>query len=145
MRTALTHNFDASIYTYSDTANVKGYLEQFQLTEGQVEKLELIHSNIIVPLLEKLTKGELYISSGYRCERLNLFVGGKSTSQHQHCEAVDLEYYFNGVECNNVLFEECKKLNFDQLIKEKGTESKPAWIHVSYKEKGNRKQILRIQ
>ena len=147
MRKPLSFDFDMSQYTYSDTANVKGFLEQFQVNESQVEKMEAIHHNVVAILLLKLVKGDLYCSSGYRCERLNKAVGGQSTSQHTKCEAVDLEYYVNGIERNDLLFEACKELpDFDQLIKEKGTENNPAWIHVSFvNSKSNRKQILTIK
>jgi hypothetical protein len=32
--------------------------------------------------------------------------------------------------------------DFDQLIWEFGDSKNPAWVHVSYKKKGNRKQVL---
>jgi zinc D-Ala-D-Ala carboxypeptidase len=36
-------------------------------------------------------------------------------------------------------------LDFDQLIWEFGTDENPDWVHVSYKERGNRKQILKCK
>jgi hypothetical protein len=45
---------------------------------------------------------------------------------------------------NKDLFDYIKNnLDFDQLIWEFGTDKNPAWIHVSYRKNGNRKQILR--
>lgn len=36
-------------------------------------------------------------------------------------------------------------LDFDQIIWEAGTDSNPEWVHVSYKSKGNRKQVLQMK
>lgn len=132
--------FDLSVYTKSNTAKRLMYLEQFTPSDTVVENLEHLHNAIIVPILENL-KGVLVVTSGYRCERLNKAIGGSKTSQHVLGQAVDLEYYENGVEKNLVLFEFIKRnLVFDQLINEKNG----SWIHVSYKQQGNRKQVLHV-
>ena len=45
---------------------------------------------------------------------------------------------------NKVFFDYIKEnLDFDQLIWEFGDDENPAWVHVSYKEKGNRNRILK--
>ena len=81
------------------------------------------------------------VTSGFRSLIVNKKVGGVITSQHTKGEAVDLV-----CEDNSKLFEIFKKLKFDQLIWEKGTDKQPAWIHVSLKRQGiNRGQILRIK
>ena len=81
------------------------------------------------------------VTSGFRSLAVNKKVGGVITSQHTKGEAVDLV-----CEDNAKLFEIFKKLKFDQLIWEKGTDKQPAWIHVSLKRQGiNRGQILRIK
>jgi hypothetical protein len=44
---------------------------------------------------------------------------------------------------NKMVFDFIKeKVDFDQLIAEFPENSNPAWVHVSYTKKGNRKQIL---
>ena len=45
---------------------------------------------------------------------------------------------------NKSLFELIKNnFVFDQLIWEYGTDEQPAWVHVSLKKTGNRKQVMR--
>ena len=80
------------------------------------------------------------VTSGYRSEAVNRRVGGVATSQHTKGEAVDLVCGDNAK-----LFNILKKMNFDQLIWEKGNNIQPAWVHVSLKRIGiNRKQVIRL-
>ncbi len=80
------------------------------------------------------------ISSFYRCERLNKLIGGSETSQHCKGEAIDMD---TGIkEENEKIFNWAKEnLDFDQLINEYDY----SWVHISYKVKGNRKQILIVK
>lgn len=79
------------------------------------------------------------VNSGFRCPRLNEAVGGVEDSQHVRGEAADIDTG-NVVE-NRRLFEHVRDyLEFDQLIWECGG----AWVHVSYKKVGNRKQVLSL-
>jgi uncharacterized protein YcbK (DUF882 family) len=100
--------------------------------------------NLAEKLLDKSREilGEpIRVTSGFRSLTVNKKVGGAYNSQHTKGEAVDLV-------CNNnaKLFQILSKMNFDQLIWEKGTDQQPAWIHVSLKRNGiNRKQILHIK
>ena len=146
MKQPLTKEFILAKYTVSDTANRKGFTEQFKPGADVVEALRYVHENIIVPLIDSPDlPGEIYCNSGYRCARTNSAVGGAATSQHMTGEAMDLEYYENGKELNMVLHD-CilaRGFEFDQLIREFGTKEKPAWIHVSLKKNGkNRKQAI---
>ena len=84
------------------------------------------------------------ISSGYRSPKVNAAVAGSKTSQHMTGEAYDIQGT-NGV-TNAQIFEYIKQnLLFDQLIWEFGTTKNPAWVHVSYREGRNRKQVLIIK
>lgn len=84
------------------------------------------------------------ISSGYRSPKVNAAVGGSKTSQHMTGEAFDIQGT-NGV-TNAQIFNFIKQnLLFDQLIWEFGTTKNPAWVHVSYREGRNRKQVLIIK
>lgn len=84
------------------------------------------------------------ISSGYRSPKLNKAIGGSATSQHMKGEAFDIQGT-NGIS-NKQIFDYIKNnLDFDQLIWEYGNDKNPAWVHVSYKAKGNRKSAIRIK
>jgi hypothetical protein len=80
------------------------------------------------------------INSFYRSQLLNVKVGGSATSQHVKGEAIDISAG-NKVE-NKKLFDWiCANLDFDQCINEYDFQ----WVHISYKAKGNRKQILVVK
>jgi hypothetical protein len=82
-------------------------------------------------------------TSGYRCLELNRAVGSKDTSQHVKGEAVDfdipgIDNYELAMWLKNHIEE------FDQLILEYYTIGEPnsGWIHMSVKEKENRRNTL---
>lgn len=79
----------------------------------------------------------LFVSSCYRSPEVNRLVGGKPKSQHLKGEAIDIDCDVFGKITNRQLFEYIRdNLNYDQLLFEGG---KKGWVHVSYKQKGNRK------
>lgn len=92
--------------------------------------LQPIRNYIGLPMVE---------SSGYRCEKLNIKVGGEGTSQHLKGQALD--FVVPGLTPAQV----CTKIKasgveFDQLIEEHaGTNH---WVHISYNKGRNRKQVL---
>jgi zinc D-Ala-D-Ala carboxypeptidase len=90
----------------------------------------------------KLSK--IIISSGFRCKKLNDAIKGANNSQHMALNGFALDIETPMDRNNKDLFDYIKNnLDFDQLIWEFGTDKNPAWIHVSYRKNGNRKQILR--
>ena len=109
-------------------------------TPGEEVKksLILLVDNVLDPLREWYGN-PITVNSGYRCPRLYEAVGGVEDSQHVRGEAADIDTG-NVVE-NRRLFEHVRdQLEFDQLIWECGG----AWVHVSYKKVGNRKQVLSL-
>ena len=89
-------------------------------------RIYLLRDNVLNPAREALGQ-PIYITSGYRCPRLNALVGGASNSQHVTGEAADLDT--RSLDGNKRLFTILAQMgNFDQLIWEKGGE----WIHVSF-------------
>jgi len=85
-------------------------------------------------------KQVIKVNSGYRSKLVNEAVKGAINSQHLIGQAADLTA--GSVEENKKLFEVIKQLGvFDQCIDEKNY----TWIHVSYSEVHNRKQILHIK
>lgn len=107
-----------------------------------IEKLKIIGDKVFDPMREALGK-PIRVSSGYRSAKLNKKIGGAKSSQHVKGEAIDLQG-MEGLK-NSEIFEYIKEnLEYDQLIWEFGDHKEPAWVHVSYKKTGNRKQILKI-
>lgn len=99
--------------------------------------------NLLDPIREKWGQ-PILVNSGYRCEKLNKAVGGAKSSQHLTGCAADIRAV-NKAD-NRKLFELIKNsgLAFDQLIWEYGTKSNPQWVHVSYRQSANRRQVLHL-
>lgn len=107
--------------------------------EEQLAAMELVAVNIFD--LVKEIFPDAFASSFFRSELLNQKIGGAKSSQHCKGEAIDID----SAEDNAAIFEWIKEnLTFDQLIWEKGNSKSPAWVHVSYKAKGNRKEVKTI-
>jgi uncharacterized protein YcbK (DUF882 family) len=103
------------------------------------ERMKLVANKCFEPLREWYGK-PIKINSFYRSQLLNVKVGGSATSQHVKGEAIDISAG-NKVE-NKKLFDWiCANLDFDQVINEYDF----TWVHISYKSKGNRKQILVVK
>lgn len=120
--------------TKSSTATAKG-IDNTPTKEVEDNLIKLIEA-ILDPLREWYGK-PIRVNSGYRCEALNKAVGGSKSSQHLLGQAVDIDA--GSVEENKKLFDYIKdNLEFDQLIDEKHL----SWVHISYHENNNRKQVL---
>lgn len=112
-------------------------------TPEAVDKLTALVEAVLDPLRERYGH-PIHVSSGYRCPRLNKAVGGSATSQHMTGEAADI--YVTNVKDKAMLFSLIYYLlPYDQLIWERGTDEAPSWIHVSYREGGNRRECLRTK
>lgn len=106
--------------------------------EDQKEALKSLINNVLDPL-RKLYGNPISVSSGFRSLDLNRAVGGAKNSQHMKGEAADI--YTGTKEGNKKLFELIRdNLPFDQLIDEKNF----SWVHVSFREGHNRKQVLKL-
>lgn len=90
----------------------------------------------------------IFLSSMYRCLKLNTAIGGASSSQHVSGEAgdIDMDGSDHGV-TNKDVFEFIRKnLKFDQLIWEFGDELNPDWVHVSFNADGKQRgEVLRAR
>jgi zinc D-Ala-D-Ala carboxypeptidase len=107
-------------------------------SDQQLKSMKLWALKIFEPI-KKVYSGA-FLSSFFRCDKLNIKIGGAKGSQHGKGEAGDIDS--DGF--NSEIFYYIKNnLEFDQLIWEFGTSTEPDWVHASFKESGNRKEILR--
>lgn len=112
--------------------------------QTQLANMRLVAEKCFEPL-RKHFKVAIGISSFFRSEPLNEAIGGSKNSQHCLGMAIDIDGDIFGRVSNSEIFHWLKdNVEFDQLIWEYGNDDNPAWVHVSYNPKGNRKQILRI-
>lgn len=82
------------------------------------------------------------VTSGYRCEKLNCFVGGSKTSSHTIGYGVDL-IPLNGrmSEFKKFIVDYMKNKMFDQCIIEKS--GKTEWVHIGlYNLKGQQRRMI---
>ena len=111
--------------------------------KSQINNLILLANNILQPVRNHF-QSVVIISSGYRCPQLNKLIGGASSSQHLNGEAADFEVI------NKTNYEVAEyianNLTFDQLILEFYIPGQPTsgWVHCSYKNSNNRKEVLTI-
>ena len=107
---------------------------------SEIERnLTILIEHCLDPIREKFGK-PITVTSGYRCEKLNKLVGGKPNSQHLKGQAADLVGDTNAK--TKEIFEIAKQLgNFDQLLFERNSKGS-IWVHISYKDSGNRKQCI---
>ena len=132
----LSKNFVLSEITRSNTA--KRLDISNEPTKEHLENMQRLISNLIQPMRDEL--GPIRISSGYRNPSLNRAIGGSRSSQHCKGQALDIQFWEMGKMNNKVIYDFIldSNMEFDQMINEFDF----AWIHISLKDKGNRKQVL---
>ncbi len=107
---------------------------------NQVESMIQLSEKVLDVVKDKFT--DCFVTSFFRSTKANQAVGGSATSQHCKGEAVDID----SVSDNRKIFQFIhENLDFDQLLWEYGDTLQPAWVHVSFKSTGNRRQVLRVQ
>jgi len=132
----LSKNFVLSEITRSNTArrlNISNAPNKEHL-----RNMQILITNLIQPMRDAL--GPIRISSGYRSPVLNRTIGGSSKSQHCKGQALDLQFWRDGEMCNKEIYNWVieQGIEFDQMINEFDF----AWIHISLKDKENRRQTL---
>lgn len=110
-----------------------------KLPKELLPNVQALVDNVLDPLREAYGK-PITVTSGYRCPALNKAVNGSATSDHMKGCAADIAA--GSQKENRRLFYLIQELglDFDQLIDEKNF----SWVHVSYREGNNRKQILSL-
>lgn len=108
-----------------------------------LDNMKLLAKNVFEPIRKHFGM-PIYISSGYRSDKLNKAIKGSKTSQHCKGQAMDIDMDGSGLISNaNVFYFIKDNLDFDQLIWEFGDNYNPDWVHVSYVSPDkNRKKIL---
>ena len=108
---------------------------------GEIKNLTDVCYEILEPVRAKFDEKPVMITSGYRSEELCEAIKSSKTSQHTKGQAVDFE--IAGVSNLQVAVWIEANCDFDQLILEYWTgEANSGWIHCSYVEGSNRKQVL---
>lgn len=97
--------------------------------------------NFLNPLREAWGSA-INVTSGYRCEKLNRFVGGSKTSSHLIGYGVDLIPVNGKTEAfKKFIIDYMKNKMFDQCIIEKS--GKTEWIHIGlYNLKGQQRKMI---
>lgn len=129
--------FTVAEFVRSDTADRRAI--DNRLPKELLPNVQALVNNVLDPLREAYGK-PIRVNSGFRCPALNKAVKGSATSDHMTGRAADIT---GGSPAENKkLFYLIQSLGlpFDQVIDEKNF----AWVHVSYREGANRKQVLAL-
>lgn len=106
--------------------------------ETSIANLKALIEYIVNPIQDKFPNA--YITSGYRCDKLNEKVGGVKGSQHTKGQAVDLVIVIPEKTIKESIKELynfiASMLPFDQLI------IYPTFVHVSYRAFNRRLEII---
>lgn len=150
----LTEHFSLREFEQSETA--KKYGIDNRVPSKFVPTLQQLCQEVLEPLRSFVGK-PIIISSGYRCNQLNVKVGGAYASQHTLGEAADILLpltSYTGWDDNkkHTDLETARRwfdwiethCDFDQLILETSN-GKDYWIHVSCRRnrRANRHQVIR--
>ena len=132
----LSKNFVLSELTRSGTAKRLGI--QNEPSKKDLRNLEILVTEVLQPLRSGI--GAIRVTSGYRSPQLSKAVGSSSKSQHCKGQAADIQFWQNGEMNNKVIYDYIidNAIDFDQMINEFDF----SWIHISFKGKGNRRQVL---
>lgn len=132
----LSKNFVLSEITHSNTAKRLGIKNE--PTKDHLKNLQLLIRGVVQPVRDGV--GAIRVSSGYRNPTLNEAIGGSSRSQHCKGQAVDIQHWSKGQMDNKKIYDYIldNDIEFDQMI----NEFDYSWIHISYSDTKNRKQVL---
>ncbi len=133
----LSKNFTLAEITHSNTAKRLGIKNE--PSKKHLQNIQTLITSVLQPMRNAL--GPIRISSGYRNPELNRTIGGSRKSQHCKGEALDVQFWQDGKMNNKEIYDWVisNKIEFDQMINEFDF----SWIHISFKEGKNRKQILK--
>jgi len=132
----LSKNFSLAEITRSSTAKRIGI--DNAPNKEHLNNIQALIRKVVQPLRDAI--GPVRISSGYRSPALNRAIGGSNKSQHCKGQALDLQFWENGEMNNKKIYDWILSsgIDFDQMI----NEFDYSWIHISFNEFKNRKQVL---
>ena len=137
----LSKHFTLAEMEKSQTATRKGISNK--AGSGEIKNLTDLCYEVLEPVRTKFDK-PIIITSGYRSPELCEAIGSKATSQHAKGQAVDFE--IAGVSNLQVALWIQNNCDFDQLIleywKKEDNDPNSGWVHCSYVDASNRKQVL---
>ena len=133
----LSEHFSLEEMVKSQTATRKGIPNT--PSEAHTEAMRKVCENILEPVRTHYSI-PFTPSSGYRSAELCLAIGSSVNSQHAKGEAVDFEV--PSIPNFEVAGWVVANLDFDQIILEHYTGGNTGWIHCSYKDTDNRKEVL---
>ena len=136
----ISEHISFSEATFSETAERHGISNLPNLKE--IFNMRKLADRVFEPLRAHIGH-PIRINSFYRSIELNRKVGGSATSQHCRGQAMDISKCINCYTDADLFRFIRDNLEFDQLIWEFGTDEEPDWVHVSYNEGQNRRQVLR--
>ena len=110
---------------------------------GEIKNLGDLCYEVLEPVRAKFDK-PVTITSGFRSKELCLAIGSSENSQHTCNNGAEADFEIAGISNLKVALWIQNNVDFDQLILEFWKEGEPnsGWIHVSYKDSSNRKQVL---
>ena len=135
----LSKHFKLEEFEKSMTATRKGISNK--AGSGEIKNLTDLCYGVLEKVRSKFEK-PINISSGFRSPELCEAIGSKPTSQHTKGEAADFE--IAGISNLQVALWIQNNCDFDQLILEYFDKDDPSagWVHCSFVEGSNRKQVL---
>ena len=136
----LSKNFKLEEFEKSSTATRLGIKNK--AGSGEIKNLTDLCYAVLEPVRAKFDK-PIMVTSGYRSEELCVAIKSSKTSQHTKGQAVDFE--IAGVSNLQLAIWIQNNCDYDQLILEFWKEEEGAisgWVHSSYNEGSNRKQVL---
>jgi hypothetical protein len=136
----LSDHFSLAEMTKSQTAERRNLPNNPD--KDAIDAMKLLCINILEPVRNHFGK-PFTPSSGFRSSELCVAIGSSVSSQHTKGEAADFEV--PGVSNLDLATWIVGNLDFDQLILEFYKGGNTGWVHCSFKQEGNRRDVLTYQ
>jgi len=136
----LSDHFSLAEMTKSQTAERRNLPNNPD--KDAIDAMKLLCINILEPVRNHFGK-PFTPSSGFRSAELCVAIGSSVSSQHTKGEAADFEV--PGVSNLDLATWIVGNLDFDQLILEFYKGGNTGWVHCSFKQEGNRRDVLTYQ